>query len=191
MSTQVWGINDRGQIVGISLSGPPTAPTPSGFLRDAGGRLTAINRPGTTETAALDLDHRGQIAIVAPDPPPSPQPTGTPPRAGWPDHRRPPTQQGAQPTGTATHHLPAPSRSRATGETPDSTAHASRSMGTMRPPARIVAPAQPRSAATQDIAPRRSLVTWATCGEHSTQPRGVRNHLEQPAQAALSRVCIT
>ena len=71
--TLAFGINDQGQIVGHTVSNL-TAPTPtiSGFLRDARGRLTAINRPGAAGTVAFDINNRGQIAIVAPDPPPSP-----------------------------------------------------------------------------------------------------------------------
>jgi hypothetical protein len=74
--TLPFGINDQGQIVGYSFS-DPTAPTPSGFLRDARGRFTAINRPGAIGTAAFDINNRGQIAIIAPSPPPTdPPPMG-------------------------------------------------------------------------------------------------------------------
>ena len=66
--TLAYGINDQGQIVGHSLSGPPTAPTVSGFLRDARGRLTAINRPGVAATAPFDINNRGQIVGVAGNP---------------------------------------------------------------------------------------------------------------------------
>jgi probable HAF family extracellular repeat protein len=70
------GINDQGQIVGFSISGP-TATGPSGFLRDTRGRFTAINRPGAVGTAAFDINNRGQIAIIAPSPPPTdPSPMG-------------------------------------------------------------------------------------------------------------------
>jgi hypothetical protein len=76
-----FDLNDRGQIVGYSVSGPTAATTFSGFLRDARGRLTAINRPGAVATAAFDINNRGQIVGVAPiaDPAPSPPPTDPPP----------------------------------------------------------------------------------------------------------------
>ena len=51
-----------------------TAPTVSGFLRDGRGRITAINRPGAAGTVAFDINNRGQIAIIAPDPPPTDPP---------------------------------------------------------------------------------------------------------------------
>jgi probable HAF family extracellular repeat protein len=67
------GINDRGQIVGQRISGLPTAPTVSGFLRDTRGRFTAINRPGAIVTAAFrhqqprpDRHHRPQPATNRP-----------------------------------------------------------------------------------------------------------------------------
>jgi uncharacterized membrane protein len=77
--TVPYGINDHGQIVGLSAASL-TATTASGFLRDARGRITAINRPGATLTVAFDINNRGQIIGVAPiaDTPPSPQPTSTP-----------------------------------------------------------------------------------------------------------------
>jgi uncharacterized membrane protein len=56
-----YGINDHGQVVGLS-SGGLTATTASGFLRDAQGRFTAINRPGATVTVAFDVNDRGQVA---------------------------------------------------------------------------------------------------------------------------------
>jgi hypothetical protein len=71
--TLSYGINDRGQIVGYSVSGP-AAPVISGFLRDPKGRLTAINRPRAIGTAAFDINNRGQIAIIAPSPPPTDPP---------------------------------------------------------------------------------------------------------------------
>jgi hypothetical protein len=51
-----------------------TATTASGFLRDASGRLTTIDRPGATFTAPFDINNRSQIVGIAgtPDPPPSP-----------------------------------------------------------------------------------------------------------------------
>jgi hypothetical protein len=66
--------------VGYSSS-DPAASTFSGFLRDARGRLTAINRPGAAGTAAFDINNRGQIVGFAPiaDAAPSPQPTDPPP----------------------------------------------------------------------------------------------------------------
>ncbi len=78
--TVPYGINDHGQVVGLSAGGL-TATTGSGFLRDASGRLTAINRPGATVTVAFDVNNRGQIVGVAfnPEDLASPQPTGTPP----------------------------------------------------------------------------------------------------------------
>jgi hypothetical protein len=63
----------------------PAASSPApGFLRDAKGGLTAINRPGTTVTAPFDINNRGQIVGVAGNPEdqagaPS---TGTAPMAG-------------------------------------------------------------------------------------------------------------
>jgi probable HAF family extracellular repeat protein len=65
--TVPYGINDQGQIVGLSASGP-TATTGSGFLRDARGRITAINRPGAAITVAFDINNRGQIVGVAVNP---------------------------------------------------------------------------------------------------------------------------
>ena len=65
----------------------------SGFLRDARGRFTTINRPGATLTLVFDSNNRGQLVGVA----------GTPTRrrarhlpahhrwAAWPD--RPATHQ--------------------------------------------------------------------------------------------------
>jgi hypothetical protein len=63
--TVPFGINDHGQIVGLSIV---SATTGSGFLRDASGRLTAINRPGATVTAAFDINNRSQIVGVAGNP---------------------------------------------------------------------------------------------------------------------------
>jgi hypothetical protein len=48
----------------------PRSLTP-GFLLDR-GRYSTLEVPGAIDTAALDINNRGQIAIVAPDPPPSP-----------------------------------------------------------------------------------------------------------------------
>jgi hypothetical protein len=42
--------------------------TGPGFLRDARGRLTAINRPGKTITIAFDLNNRGQMVGIALNP---------------------------------------------------------------------------------------------------------------------------
>jgi hypothetical protein len=41
-----------------------TATTASGFLRDARGRITPINRPGATLTVAFDVNNRGQITLI-------------------------------------------------------------------------------------------------------------------------------
>jgi hypothetical protein len=62
--TLSYGINDYGQIVGFSAASL-TATAVSGFLRDARGRFTAINRPGATVTVPFDIDNRGQIVGVA------------------------------------------------------------------------------------------------------------------------------
>jgi probable HAF family extracellular repeat protein len=74
--TVPYGINDHGQIVGLSAPSP-TATTGSGFLRDARGRITAINRPGAAVTSAFDINNRGQIVGVAvnPEDQASPPPT--------------------------------------------------------------------------------------------------------------------
>jgi probable HAF family extracellular repeat protein len=77
-ATYPFGINDQGQIVGFSVL---SAPTGSGFLRDARGRLTAINRPGAAVTVAFDINNRGQIVGVAVNPEDlaGAQPTDPPP----------------------------------------------------------------------------------------------------------------
>jgi hypothetical protein len=74
-----FGINDQGQIVGLSIESP-TATTGSGFLRDTSGRFTAIHRPGADATAAFDINNRGQISGVAVrfEDLASPPPTGAP-----------------------------------------------------------------------------------------------------------------
>jgi YD repeat-containing protein len=79
-ATVPFGINDQGQIVGTSVTGM----TGSGFLRDARGRLTAINRPGKTITIAFDINNRGQIVGIAlnPEDLASPPPTATAPSMG-------------------------------------------------------------------------------------------------------------
>jgi probable HAF family extracellular repeat protein len=77
--TVPYGINDHGQVVGVSASSP-TATTGSGFLRDPRGRVTAINRPGAAVTVAFDINNRRQVVGVAPiaQTPPSP-PASAPP----------------------------------------------------------------------------------------------------------------
>ena len=51
-----------------SLLDAGVACTASGFLRDASGRFTAINRPGSAVTAAFDINNRGQIVGVTANP---------------------------------------------------------------------------------------------------------------------------
>jgi probable HAF family extracellular repeat protein len=79
-ATVPYGINDHGQVVGISFN-DLAGTTASGFLRDTRGRLTAINRPGKSITIAFDINNRGQIVGVAVNPEDlaSAQPTDTPP----------------------------------------------------------------------------------------------------------------
>jgi uncharacterized membrane protein len=79
-ATFPYDINDHGQIVGLSAEGP-TATTASGFLRDASGRVIAINRPGAAITVAFGINNRGQIVGVAANPADlaSPQDPSSPP----------------------------------------------------------------------------------------------------------------
>jgi probable HAF family extracellular repeat protein len=59
-----YDINDRGQIVGGSLTSLADT-APSGFLR-SGGRFIVINRPGAVATVLFGINDRGQIAGVGP-----------------------------------------------------------------------------------------------------------------------------
>lgn len=60
---------------------PADLTTISGFLRDARGRLSAINRPGAISTAPFGINNRGQIVGLAQAPGAAPgrQPEGHPP----------------------------------------------------------------------------------------------------------------
>jgi uncharacterized membrane protein len=77
-----FGLNDRGQIVGIS-GDPADLTTARGFLlaNGAKGPFTTISRPGATVTVPTGINNRGQIvgAAETSDPTPSPQPTDTVP----------------------------------------------------------------------------------------------------------------
>ncbi|MFG1707017.1 hypothetical protein ACFLIM_27865 [Nonomuraea sp. M3C6] len=75
--TVPYGNNDHGQIVGVTSSSPNTT-TSSGFLRDARGHVTTINRPGAAITAAFDINDRGQIVGVAVNPEDLGRPAGNP-----------------------------------------------------------------------------------------------------------------
>jgi probable HAF family extracellular repeat protein len=59
-----YDINDRGQIVGGSLTSLADT-APSGFLR-SGGWFIVINRPGAVATVLFGINDRGQIAGVGP-----------------------------------------------------------------------------------------------------------------------------
>jgi hypothetical protein len=81
--TGATGINNRGQIVGATITGATDAdPTARGFLlaRGVRGPFTPISVPGAPDTLALGLNDRGQITGVynnpnaAPGPPPAPAP---------------------------------------------------------------------------------------------------------------------
>ena len=82
--TFAFGLNDRGQIVGVSVATPPTR-TLRGFLlaKGAKGPFTTISRPGASVTVPTGINSRGQIVGIAfnPEATPSPQPTGAPPMA--------------------------------------------------------------------------------------------------------------
>jgi hypothetical protein len=80
-----FGLNDRGQIVGVS--GDPADPTTArGFLlaKGAMGPFTTISRPGAPVTVPTDINDRGQIVGLAeiPDATQGPQPTDTLPMSG-------------------------------------------------------------------------------------------------------------
>jgi hypothetical protein len=74
-------INNRGQIVGFSVSDP--APAAEGFLlaKGAKGPFTPVSFPGAPSTLALGLNDRGQITGTYnnPDAAPNPQRNGSPP----------------------------------------------------------------------------------------------------------------
>jgi hypothetical protein len=76
--TTPFDLNDAGTIVGI-YSDEPLHRTEKvrSFLRDRRGRYTTIGVPGATQTQARGINNRGQIAIIAPNPPPTdPPPMG-------------------------------------------------------------------------------------------------------------------
>jgi uncharacterized membrane protein len=77
--TEAYGINNRGQIVGVTLEAPAAdLPGARGFLLAQGvkGPFTPVAFPGATRTAAFDINDRGQIvgAYQKPTATPSPQP---------------------------------------------------------------------------------------------------------------------
>jgi uncharacterized membrane protein len=89
-STQVQGINNRGQIVGqlrtdVTVS-PADDPGTRGFLLAKGveGPFTLINFPGAPRSIANGINHRGQIVgnYQNPNATPSRQRTGAPPPRG-------------------------------------------------------------------------------------------------------------
>jgi uncharacterized membrane protein len=55
--TAVYGINDRGVMVGAYAAGG----TVHGFVRDRKGEFTTIDYPGAAETTLLEINERGQI----------------------------------------------------------------------------------------------------------------------------------
>jgi predicted membrane protein len=62
--TVAAGINDSGQIAG--WYNPSTAPeTYKGFRRDASGKITIVNIPGSTATSIYAINNTGQIAGCA------------------------------------------------------------------------------------------------------------------------------
>jgi len=80
--TAPYDINNRGQIVGFSAS-DLAATAGKGFLLANGvkGPFTPVNFPGAPSTLAFGLNDRGQVTGVYnnPNPPPSPQRSGSPP----------------------------------------------------------------------------------------------------------------
>lgn len=54
-------INDAGVAV-LNAYGDDDDPNPHGYVRDAGGALTALNAPGAIRTAAWDIDSAGRVA---------------------------------------------------------------------------------------------------------------------------------
>ncbi len=63
-STDAYGINDAGQIVGVFHdAGGKT----HGFSRTPGGIFTTIDPPGATETYASGINGAGQIVDKSPD----------------------------------------------------------------------------------------------------------------------------
>jgi hypothetical protein len=86
--------------VGFSFD-PADLTTISGFLRDARGRLSAINRPGAISTAPFGINNRGQI-VAWPKPRVRRQAVNlrdTHRWAGWPDHRPALTEHNSQVAG--------------------------------------------------------------------------------------------
>jgi len=77
--TSALGINNRGQIVGATSTGP--GQEPHGFLLrgGAGGPFTPIDVPGAPGTSATGINDAGVIVGVYTNPnaTPSPQPTAT------------------------------------------------------------------------------------------------------------------
>jgi uncharacterized membrane protein len=63
--TVVYGINDRGVMVGAYAAGG----TVHGFVRDANGSFTTVDYPGAAETALYEINERGQIVGSAGDTP--------------------------------------------------------------------------------------------------------------------------
>jgi probable HAF family extracellular repeat protein len=78
------GINNRGQIVGLTTAGPGQ-PARGFLLRDgAGGRFTPVDVPGTPDSAATGINDAGTIVGVYANPAftPTPPPTSTQPSMG-------------------------------------------------------------------------------------------------------------
>jgi uncharacterized membrane protein len=63
--TAVYGINDRGVMVGAYAAGG----TVHGFVRDPKGSFTTVDYPGAAETALSEINERGQIVGSAGDTP--------------------------------------------------------------------------------------------------------------------------